>query len=84
MFFPPEECSGVQSQNMNQTIISRVCLNEKNFFFSLSKCCVSETLHVKNLSAEIIVTEIAQSSHLAQIMHLSNKQTGCVSLKRLS
>jgi len=69
---------------MNQTIISIVCLKEQNFVFSFSKCCVSETLHIKNLSAQVIVTEIAQSLHLGQTMHLSNKQKGCVSLKRLS
>lgn len=49
----------VQSQNIYQTVINIICLNEQNFFFSLSKCCVSETLHVKNLSAQLIVTEIA-------------------------
>lgn len=84
ILLPPKDYSGCPKSKYGPVNRQHSLFKKVDIFFKLSKCCVSETLHVENLSAEIIVTEGAQSLHLEQIIYLSNKQTGCVPLKRLS
>lgn len=78
-------CPNMNQNNMNKIIISIVCLKEQNFFLKLSNVVHQRLCMLRLfLLRQIIVVGRAQFLHLAQIMHLSNKQRGCAPLESFS